>query len=275
LLGDRNELSWHIRCGTARRRLQESPVPWKLRDPLSLAVPLTLMVSLWPAEAAAQLPYPVPYPYGYHLAQPDSNLRLDISPREAMVYVDGYLAGTVDDFDGVFQRLHVMPGEHELTIYLQGYRSIRQRLYLSPNASRKITETMEKLGTGETNEPPPAPPEPPPADARPPEPRERYPFPGRGGQPHDADAPPAPRAPDSSSTVGSLVLRVQPADADVLIDGEKWRGPSGDERLVVQVSQGHHRVVVRKDGYMEFSTEVDVPAGGSLPVNVSLVRAKD
>ena len=79
-----------------------------------------------------------------------------ITPREAMVYVDGYLAGTVDEFDGTFQRLHVAPGEHELVIYLQGYRTIRQHLYLGPNATRKITETMEKLAAGEEAERPPA-----------------------------------------------------------------------------------------------------------------------
>ena len=31
-------------------------------------------------------------------------------PSEARVYVDGYYAGTVDDFDGLFQRLNVSPG---------------------------------------------------------------------------------------------------------------------------------------------------------------------
>ena len=255
-------------------------MPWKLRVP-SLAVPLTLMVSLWPADAAAQMRYPPsPYPYGYRLAGAESNLRLAVSPREAMVYVDGYLAGTVDEFDGVFQRLHVMPGEHELTLYLPGYRTIRRRLYLSPNASRKITETMEKIGAGDTQEPPPTPAEPPPDAARAPAPRDRSPFPGRGGpppprDPRDGQAPPPPRSPESSSAVGSIVLRVQPADAEVLIDGERWRGPSDDERLVVQVSEGHHRIEVRKQGYVPFSTEVDVQRGGSLPVNVSLVRGKN
>jgi hypothetical protein len=192
-----------------------------------------------------------------------------------MVYVDGYLAGTVDDFDGVFQRLHVTPGEHEIALHLQGYRTIRQRLYLSPYGSRKISLTMEPLGAGEAMEPPPTPAvspaesdrttrqERPPSRRRPTEPRET--------PPRDVPAPPLAGEPARG---GSLVLRVQPGDADVLIDGEPSRGPAGDERLVVQVSEGRHRVDVKKDGYVTFSTEVDVKAGDSLPINVSLAREK-
>ncbi len=48
--------------------------------------------------------------------------------------MDGYLAGSVDDFDGVFQRLNVAPGEHELTIYLDGFQTITQKVYFQPVA---------------------------------------------------------------------------------------------------------------------------------------------
>jgi hypothetical protein len=72
---------------------------------------------------------------------------------------------------------------------------------------------------------------------------------------------------------GSLILRVQPSGTDVLIDGDRWAGPSsGDDRLVVQVSEGRHRIEVTRDGYVAFTTEVDVPRGQSVPVNVSLAR---
>lgn len=190
--------------------------------------------------------------------------------------------GTVDEFDGMFQRLHVTPGEHEITFYLQGYRTIRQRLYLSVNATRKITETMEKLATGEAIEPPPQPsPQeagPPPDSNRPPPRRE--PFPPRGGQapprrPEPAEAPPAPPAPSQDMRGGSILLRVQPAGTDVTIDGEHWDGPaSANDRLVIQVSEGRHRVEVRKDGYVPFSSEIDVQRGQSLPLNVSLARER-
>lgn len=239
---------------------------------------IALLGVSWAAPADAQYRYPRPYPgpYGYRMAEPESNVRLVVTPREAMVYVDGYLAGTVDEFDGVFQRLHVTPGEHELTIYLAGYRTLRERLYLSPNATRKVTHTMEKLGAGEVAEAPPMPPEPQADSTASPRPRDRYPFPGRGEPGRDPrrpdNRPPPPAPVQSTSPTATLVLRVQPSGADVTIDGEAWQGPSGDERLVIQVAEGRHRVEVRKDGYQPYSAEVDVKRRESLPVNVSLTR---
>ena len=54
-----------------------------------------------------------------------------MTPRDAEVYVDGYYAGDVDDFDGTFQRLRVEPGEHEIEIYKDGFRPFRQKVYLA------------------------------------------------------------------------------------------------------------------------------------------------
>jgi hypothetical protein len=239
---------------------------------------VAVLVMLWPSAASAQFGYPRPYPppYGYRYAEPDSSLRFSVKPKQAAVYVDGYFAGTVNDFDGAFHRLRVTPGEHNIVIYLQGYRSIRQHLYLSPNGNRKITETMEKLLSGEAEEPPPVPAEPPPGAARMPPPN---PFPGRGAMPprgpRGPDVPPPPPAgSEQSPRGGSLVMRIQPAETDVLIDGEHWRGPSDDERLVVQLTEGRHRLEVRKEGYQPFTSDVEVRRNESVPINVSLVQGR-
>jgi hypothetical protein len=107
-------------------------------------------------------PYgPYPYPYGPHRYVQEAELKLAIEPKEAEVYVDGYFAGVVDDFDGAFQRLRVVPGQHEIVVYHEGYRSIREKLYLGPRSSRKLERTMEKLGAGEPNEAKPEPVDPP------------------------------------------------------------------------------------------------------------------
>src|SRR5688572_7861633 len=52
-------------------------------------------------------------------------VRLQVTPREAQVFVDGFAAGVVDDYDGVFQRLRLIPGPHEIVIYHPGYRTLR------------------------------------------------------------------------------------------------------------------------------------------------------
>jgi hypothetical protein len=51
-------------------------------------------------------------------------IRLKVKPSDASVYVDGYYAGVVDDFDGAFQRLHLEPGPHRLEIRAPNYRAL-------------------------------------------------------------------------------------------------------------------------------------------------------
>jgi hypothetical protein len=66
--------------------------------------------------------YPAGYPgYGYggyvvprYAAY--GGIRIQGAPRNAEVYVDGAYAGVVDDYDGVFQRLDLEPGSHEIEI---------------------------------------------------------------------------------------------------------------------------------------------------------------
>jgi hypothetical protein len=57
--------------------------------------------------------------YGYYSLSPGfayGSLRIVDAPRDARVYVDGYYAGVVDDYDGVFQHLNLEPGEHHIEI---------------------------------------------------------------------------------------------------------------------------------------------------------------
>src|SRR5688572_17263607 len=63
-------------------------------------------------------PYSGYYGRGYDVS---SSVRLQVSPREAEVYVDGYYAGKVDNFDGTFQRLHLEPGDHEVQLFMPGH----------------------------------------------------------------------------------------------------------------------------------------------------------
>lgn len=228
-----------------------------------IALLLPLAALALPAPAAAQW-YPA-----------ESHLRLNMKPREALVYLDGYFAGTVDDFDGQFQRLHVPSGEHEIIVYLEGYRALKQHVYLGPNATRTIDGSLQKLGAGEAQEPKPEPPErdrmAPPEEMNRPAPQRR-PMP----QPGPASAPQPPRAPrpepSQPSRFASLSIRVQPGGATIHIDGERWDGPSNDEHLIVQVAEGHHVIQVERDGYEAFTTELDVRRGDTAPVNVSLRR---
>src|SRR5215207_5370891 len=103
---------------------------------------------------AAWGPWPA-YGYGYYDAT--SSARIQGAPPQAEVYVDGYYAGIVDDFDGAFQRLRVPPGEHELVIYLECYRPTKQNILFRPRAGYKINGSLEKLADGEQSQPRPKP----------------------------------------------------------------------------------------------------------------------
>lgn len=203
---------------------------------------------------------PFPYRYGgysgYGYSQfygPESSLRLQVSPRNTEVFVDGYYAGTVDDFDGVFQRLRLEPGEHDVTLYLPGHRTLTQQILLQPNRTFRVTHTMVPLAANDTPDPRPVP-----ADPRP----SREPAaPAVSGGEVDSDA-----------SFGAVAIRVQPADADVLVDGEQWEGPADNEALVLQVAPGPHRIEVRRDGYRGYTAQIDVRAGQTTPINVSLPR---
>jgi hypothetical protein len=58
-----------------------------------------------------------------------------------------------------------------------------------------------------------------------------------------------------------------------LIDGERWEASAG-ERVLVQLSEGTHRVEVRKSGYRTYSSSVRVRAGETATVNVSLTEGQ-
>jgi len=282
----------------------------KPASPVLLILCLTILAVAWPAPARAQhrrvrgsavffsggyyspffwpyyggwYPYPVfsPYyypPMAYRYAY-EADIRLQVKPRQAQVYVDGYYAGIVDDFDGVFQRLHVRPGGHEITLYLNGYRTIRQNVLVSPTSTYKMRYEMEPLPAGEKPEPVP-PPSAASAEGGAPEYRGRPqgpppgpygPGPGRTPPPGGRTMP--PEAGGEATRFGTLALRVQPADADVSIDGEQWRGPEGQDRLTVQLAAGPHRIEIRKPGYEPYSTEVQIRRGETTPLNVSLPRS--
>jgi hypothetical protein len=191
------------------------------------------------------------------------------------VFVDGYYAGIVDDFDGVLQRLRVPPGEHEITLYREGYRTARQTVYLTVDSTFRLRFTMEKLAAGDVAEPRPTPKEPPPDVGQPSAPNQPgQPPPPRRGPVGRRQPPPPPNQGNQrggdTSAYGTLAIRVQPGNASVTIDGERWEGPQGQERLLVELSEGPHRVQIQRDGFEAFSSEVTIRRGETTPLNVSL-----
>ena len=213
--------------------------------------------------------------YGYDY--PYAQARIQILPKTAEVFVDGYRAGIVDDFDGVLQRLSVWPGEHEITLYLEGYKTETHKLYFNNGTTANLKGTMEKLGAGEMAQPPPAP-----APKPQPQQQQQQPDPNAGGRrplPMPAPLPQEYTRPETQVAVeqpsikfGGVSVKVLPMDSEVHIDDQSWAVPAGDSRLNVQLAVGRHHVEVKKDGYTTYSEDVLIRAGGTLTLNISLTK---
>ena len=229
---------------------------------------LALFATAPPVSASAQWRYgPYRYgPYFYGRYDYSGSLRLEVKPKEAEVYVDGYRAGIVDDYDGIFQRLYVRPGGHELTFYLDGYRTAHESIYVEPTTGRSLKLTLTPLGSGESMEPRPVPQALEQPESYPPQDRPRLPV--RPGPPQSMPTEP----PAEARRFGSVSIRVVPVNADVFVDGARWRSTNALDPIVVRLSEGTHTIEIRKSGYDPYSSEIEVRAGETETLNVSLKR---
>jgi len=76
------------------------------------------------------------YGYGYpyyggayyggdsRIARGLGSVQIKDAPKHAQVFADGYYAGNVDDFDGVFQHLDLEAGQHHIEIRPEGQQPI-------------------------------------------------------------------------------------------------------------------------------------------------------
>jgi hypothetical protein len=69
-------------------------------------------------------------------------IRLKIRPRDAQVFVDGYYAGLVDDFDGTFQSLRLEHGGHKIEIHMPGFEDLELDVHVQPGRTITLSETM-------------------------------------------------------------------------------------------------------------------------------------
>ena len=199
-----------------------------------------------------------------------SDARLMVQPRNTEVYVDGALAGIVDQYDGVFQSLTLSPGTHEIAFYLEGHKKQVMNAYVAPGSTLKVRHTMEQLPAGAPEDERPTPSVRPQPAANVPPDTGQWPAQGLPQAPPTVREPRPQEPRRVTGDAGLLVIRVQPADAEVVIDGQPWDLPGNGRPLEVRVPAGRVRVEIRKPGFAPFSTDVTVTPGEVTPLNVSL-----
>lgn len=199
----------------------------------------------------------------------------DVEPEEALVYLNGVLIGTADDFDGHPDLLYLEPGRYSLAFRLGGYRSeeleldvrggrVPVDLRLAPDASqapaawnhrprglpaqRSFGPTFGHAGAG-------------------------------AGRSEDSVLPPAKGHLDEheqrTSTERSdsaLELRVTPPHAVVYLDGQFAGTATELTRLQrgVGVPPGSHRIEVMAPGFRPQTLDVSLAAGERRELVVAL-----
>ena len=236
------------------------------RVPLFIASFFFAVMFAAPSIALAQKNDPTQRPYDpydqqdpYQREQLTASARIQFEPNDAEVYVDGRLAGRVDDFDSFFQRLRVTPGNHQIAIWREGYRTEFHNVYFAQDSTRQLNGRMERLRPGMVSGP----------------------RPGRGrgyayGQPPWAGGPQNDRYAQNDrndrAQFGTVTLSIPVSDAQVFVNGTRRNLQRRGNRVDLNLEPGRHYIEVRRAGYEPFARQIMVRPGATINVNVPMRR---
>ncbi|HEY2150861.1 MAG TPA: hypothetical protein VGH34_08640 [Vicinamibacterales bacterium] len=85
-------------------------------------------------------------PYVVPAGPVTGGLRLEVTPKTAQVFVDGYYAGVVDDFDGHFQHLDLTPGGHAIDVRADGFAPLTFNAYAQPDHTTDYKGALAPTG---------------------------------------------------------------------------------------------------------------------------------
>jgi hypothetical protein len=71
-------------------------------------------------------------------------LRLKVKPDNASVYVDGGYVGLVNQYDGMFHKLRLDPGNHRVEMRAPGYGALTFNVRIEPNRTETYRGELEK-----------------------------------------------------------------------------------------------------------------------------------
>jgi len=202
--------------------------------------------------------YPVTGDYYY-----SGKVKTKIKPDSARVYVNGYLVGTADDFNGPFQYLHLKPGEYRMTFREKGYAPYMADVFVRPGHTTKVKFRLEEgadiIPEGVD------------LAILPPEEAE-------SGSDDIARGEAESGAEEKTGSAthyldsGRLILTLQPVDASIYIDGQFWGSlENARNRLgVIRLEPGDHVLEITRPGYLSIKRGVTVEKDRDLALNISL-----
>jgi len=81
--------------------------------------------------------------------QVTAEIKLDVKPSRAAVFVDGVFVGHVAEFGGIGKALLVAPGKHKVKVSLPGYKTFETDIDLVANQKSTIKTEMASGGPAE------------------------------------------------------------------------------------------------------------------------------
>lgn len=78
-----------------------------------------------------------------------AQIKLDVKPDRAAVFVDGVYVGHIAEFEGVGRAMLVAPGKRKITISLPGYQTFETEIELVANQKSAIKTELVKGGSAE------------------------------------------------------------------------------------------------------------------------------
>jgi len=76
--------------------------------------------------------------------RPKGGLQLDVEPRRALVYLDGVLAGTVDQFKGYFEHLETAAGFHVVEFVAADYDPLIATVTVAPDRTTTYRASLNR-----------------------------------------------------------------------------------------------------------------------------------
>ena len=78
-----------------------------------------------------------------------AEIKLEVKPNRAAVFVDGVFVGHVAEFEGLGKALLVAPGRHTIKMTLPGYQPFETQIDLVANQKSAVKTEMVKGGPAE------------------------------------------------------------------------------------------------------------------------------
>ncbi len=77
-------------------------------------------------------------------SRPTGGLQLDVEPRHALVYVDGWFVGVVDEFSGYYHHLDLATGPHRIELVASDYDRLLVAVVVSPGRTTTYRGSLNR-----------------------------------------------------------------------------------------------------------------------------------